>query len=183
MAGRMIAVVGPSGVGKDSVMAAMVRLRPELSLVRRVITRLPDAGGEVFDSVSRPVFEAREAAGDFALSWEAHGLRYGVPACVMQELDSGRDLLVNLSRSVLLQAADRFPGLRVLSLQASPATLAARLSGRGRESPDDIAARLARDVVLPRGLNIVTVPNDGALSDAVSTALAALYPESADRVT
>ncbi|MFC6760861.1 hypothetical protein ACFQFQ_17395 [Sulfitobacter porphyrae] len=38
-AGRFIAVVGPSGVGKDSVMAGMVARARDLVAVRRVITR------------------------------------------------------------------------------------------------------------------------------------------------
>ncbi|MEO0912102.1 MAG: hypothetical protein AAFY59_03810 [Pseudomonadota bacterium] len=39
MTGRFIAVVGPSGVGKDSVMAGMAARTGQLKLVRRVITR------------------------------------------------------------------------------------------------------------------------------------------------
>ncbi|HMB13658.1 MAG TPA: phosphonate metabolism protein/1,5-bisphosphokinase (PRPP-forming) PhnN, partial [Roseovarius sp.] len=44
--GRLIAVVGPSGVGKDTLMRAMVAERPNLRRVRRVITRRADDGGE-----------------------------------------------------------------------------------------------------------------------------------------
>ena len=43
--GRLIAVVGPSGVGKDSVMAGLVLLRAKLHLVRRMITRPANVGG------------------------------------------------------------------------------------------------------------------------------------------
>ena len=50
--GRLIAVVGPSGVGKDSVMAGLHGAIPDLHLVRRVITRAPDLGGEDYDAVS-----------------------------------------------------------------------------------------------------------------------------------
>ncbi|MGB0905008.1 MAG: phosphonate metabolism protein/1,5-bisphosphokinase (PRPP-forming) PhnN, partial [Mangrovicoccus sp.] len=39
MTGRFIAVVGPSGVGKDSVMAGLMERRPDLLLAKRVITR------------------------------------------------------------------------------------------------------------------------------------------------
>ena len=52
----MIAVVGPSGVGKDTVTQALVDAAPQLSLVRRVITRAADAGGEDYDAVSVPMF-------------------------------------------------------------------------------------------------------------------------------
>lgn len=69
--GRMIAVVGPSGVGKDSVMAGIVAAMPDISLVRRIITRAPGLGGEQYDAVSVSEFEEMKAAGQFALDWGA----------------------------------------------------------------------------------------------------------------
>jgi ribose 1,5-bisphosphokinase len=76
---------GPSGVGKDSLMEALVARRADLHRVRRVITRPAEAGGEAFDSVSPALFAARAAGGDFALHWTAHGLSYGIPVrCAMR---------------------------------------------------------------------------------------------------
>ena len=43
--GPVIAVVGPSGVGKDSLMEALRQADPSIKLMRRVITRAPEAGG------------------------------------------------------------------------------------------------------------------------------------------
>ncbi len=48
----VIAVVGPSGVGKDSVMDALVARVPGIRRVRRVITRPEGEEGEAFDRVS-----------------------------------------------------------------------------------------------------------------------------------
>ena len=64
-AGALVGVVGPSGVGKDSVMQALVAARPDLRLVQRVITRPETAGGEPFEGVSEAEFARRRAAGDF----------------------------------------------------------------------------------------------------------------------
>jgi ribose 1,5-bisphosphokinase len=65
----------------------------------------------------------------------------------------------------------------VLNITASPATLAKRLAGRGRETEAEIAARLAQaDKALPCALNIVTITNDGALEDTINEALTALQP-------
>ncbi|SEO58413.1 ribose 1,5-bisphosphokinase [Salinihabitans flavidus] len=177
MAGRLIAVVGPSGVGKDSVMRAMAERRPDLHLVRRVITRTPDAGGEDFDPVSEEAFAARAARGEFALHWRAHGLCYGVPAGVVDVLDDGRDALVNLSRTALPEAAEKFRGLKVLALTAAPEVLARRLAARGRESEAEIAGRLARaGYAIPGGLDVIEVVNNGPLAQTAEAALAALYP-------
>ncbi|KIC48182.1 phosphonate metabolism protein/1,5-bisphosphokinase (PRPP-forming) PhnN [Tateyamaria sp. ANG-S1] len=177
MSGRLIAVVGPSGVGKDTVMEAMAEAEPRLGLVRRVITRPTGAGGEVFDGVTVPVFQAMAREGAFALSWAAHGLHYGIPVSVDAALGSGRDMLANLSRGVLGQARARFPGLRVIALMADAETLAERLGARGRETADDIAKRLSRaGTDLPDGTQATVIDNSGELKGTVRAALGALYP-------
>jgi ribose 1,5-bisphosphokinase len=180
MSGRFIAVVGPSGAGKDSLMQALSRRRPEILCVRRVITRHPDAGGEDFEAVSPAIFAARAAAGDFALHWQAHGLSYAIPASVAQALQTGRDVLANLSRAVLPEADRVFDDLRVLHVTARPEVLANRLKGRGRETPAEVARRLARPApALPHGLDVIQIDNSEALDRAVDAACAALYPVSA----
>jgi alpha-D-ribose 1-methylphosphonate 5-triphosphate synthase subunit PhnL len=176
--GRLIGVVGPSGVGKDSLMEALVARRPDLHRVRRVITRPETAGGEVFEGITPALFAARAAGGDFALHWTAHGLSYGVPARVRDVLGTGRDALVNLSRGVLGKAARQFETFHVLHVTARPEVLAARLNARGRETPQDIARRLARPApAFPPGLRVVEIDNSGRLEAAVDAAMACLYPE------
>lgn len=175
--GRLIAVVGPSGVGKDSVMRGLHAREPRLHLVRRVITRPPDQGGEAYQSVSVATFNAMVARGAFAAHWGAHGLYYGIPQSVQAELARGRDCLANFSRRALAAAGRAFPGLVVLHVTAPPEILAARLAARGRETPAQIAARLAEgQKPLPAGLHVLTVPNDTALEHTIARALALLQP-------
>ncbi|WP_133487501.1 phosphonate metabolism protein/1,5-bisphosphokinase (PRPP-forming) PhnN [Aliiroseovarius marinus] len=171
--GRLIAVVGPSGVGKDSVMEALAKAT-DFHLVRRVITRPSAAGGEQFDGCDEATFDADLARGRFALHWPAHELRYGIPKTELACLDQGRNALVNLSRKVLTEAHAAFSGFIVVNLSASPEVLAQRLAARGRESADSIAKRLARQVDLPGGLTVINVVNDGPLDDTVRTILASL---------
>lgn len=176
--GRFIAVVGPSGVGKDSVMEALCARRPDLVRIRRVITRPSEAGGEDFEGIGAALFAARAAGGDFALHWQAHGLSYGIPRDVHDVLARGQDALANLSRGVLGQAARVFPDLHVLHITARPEVLAERLSSRGREGRAEIARRLARPAPpFPEGLIVTEIDNSGRLDRAVAAALAALYPE------
>ena len=179
LAGRLVGVVGPSGVGKDSVMAALAAACPDIGLVRRVVTRPAEAGGEEFESVSEAEFVLREAAGAFALNWDAHGLRYGIPATVEADLARGQTCFVNLSRSVLNEAQSRFAGFTVLHLTAPHEVLARRLAARGRESAEAIEGRLSRaGFALPEGLSdVVHVSNDGPLQDTVAQVLAVLQPE------
>lgn len=177
--GALIAVVGPSGAGKDTLMSAAAQARPDIVLIRRVITRRAEAGGEDFEGVTAAEFARRDAAGSFVLTWEAHGLRYGIPATVREDLGAGRSVLFNGSRSVLPEALALFPGLRVILVTAAPEILARRLAARGREAPEDVAARLSRaGFAMPPGLPVTEVRNDGHLSEATAAFLAALQPVS-----
>lgn len=178
MTGRLIGVVGPSGVGKDTVMAALAERCPGLGLVRRVITRPEDAGGEVFEGVTADRFEALCQDEAFCLHWAAHGLRYGIPREIEGRLAVGEDLLVNLSRSVLRQAQTRFAGFVTLHLTAPRGVLAERLAARGRESAQQIEARLARsEFALPDGLErVIDVANAGPLEQTLEMIEDQLYP-------
>ncbi|MGL6208736.1 MAG: phosphonate metabolism protein/1,5-bisphosphokinase (PRPP-forming) PhnN, partial [Paracoccaceae bacterium] len=148
----LYAIVGPSGAGKDTLIAGARAVRPDLVVVRRVITRPSAAGGEDFEGVTEPAFAARLSAGEFALDWQAHGLWYGIPAA---QIDPARDVLFNGSRVALPAAQARFSGLVVVLVTAPVPVLAARLAARGRETATDIAARLERaGFDLPDGLAV-----------------------------
>ncbi|MGH1445312.1 MAG: phosphonate metabolism protein/1,5-bisphosphokinase (PRPP-forming) PhnN [Cognatishimia sp.] len=176
MSGRFIAVVGPSGVGKDSVMEAMAARDPRIALARRVITRPSAAGGEDFDGVTTAEFKAQETAGQFALSWEAHQMHYAIPMSVNALLQAGLDVLANLSRSALLPAMKQFERLEIIHLTAKRDVLAERLAARGRETKTEISHRLDRaPLTLPDGLTAWNIDNSGPLDRTVQTALDHLY--------
>lgn len=170
--GVLVLVVGPSGAGKDTLLDAARRALSDderFRFARRVITRPPNAGGEVHEAVTEESFAAR----DFALSWEAHGLRYGIPAESIDDLTQGRVVIANVSRRVIEAAARRFP-VRVIEVTAPPSVLAARLAARGREDAAQRAARLAREVALPEGVTVATVMNDRTPEEGAARFLAAL---------
>jgi ribose 1,5-bisphosphokinase len=177
----VIAVVGPSGVGKDSVMEALAARAPGIVRVRRVITRPEGEEGEDFDRVSVEVFQQMAAEGAFALHWPAHGLLYGVPTAIGDLRHQSDAVLVNLSRSVLLQAQEVFGEMIVVSLTADPDVLAQRLSARARECGQEQARRLARATnPLPEGLvRVIEIDNSGSLEATIAAILSQLQPERA----
>jgi ribose 1,5-bisphosphokinase len=169
MSGKFIAIVGPSGVGKDSLIDfARERLASSdrVVFVRRVVTRPADGGSEDHESMDEADFLAAEAAGAFALSWTAHGLHYGLPIALEDDLAAGRLVVANLSRRVIPALLARHPDAVVVSVTATRDVLARRLAARGRETPASIRARLDREIDngLPR--DAVRIDNSGDLAES-----------------
>lgn len=165
MSGTLIAVCGPSGAGKDTVLKlARAALAAQGSVVfaRRVITR---AAGEDEDneSVSGESFARSLREGAFLLHWQAHGLSYALPVHVLDELRAGTTVIANVSRGTLGALRRLGVPLRIVEITASPEVLASRLARRGREDGAEQAARLARNALYAGAVGADhTIVNDGA---------------------
>lgn len=187
VSGTMVAVVGPSGAGKDSLLRiAMEHFagRPDVHFVQRVITRPADAGGEAHLGVSQADFDMMRTQGAFAVDWDAHDLSYGIPASVHEKLALGHLVIANGSRSALPDWARAFPSLLVVNITASPEVLAERLVARGRESREDILRRLNRGSLKVEGdYPVVEIDNSGALADAGARLIAVLEAKLGKRST
>lgn len=167
--GRLILLVGPSGAGKDTVLDyARKHLAPypQCVFVRRVITR-PPGPGEDYVSVSEAAFKQRR----FALSWSAHGLDYGIPVEIEEELEAGKTVIANVSRAVIEAAREKYNCL-VVEITAPVEILAKRLAGRGRETETEIMERLTRNAA-PISAD-VSIINDGLPEAAGAMFLAKL---------
>lgn len=162
-----VALAGPSGAGKDSLLD---RVRADLAgdsrfhFARRTITRPVQPGGEEHETVSSEEFQRLAEADAFILTWQAHGLRYGIRR---SEAPEDRLVVISVSRTVLHEAA-RLRRLRVVEVTAPRELLAERLARRGRETAEQIAARLDREMGLPEGLDVVTIRNDSALEEGAA---------------
>jgi ribose 1,5-bisphosphokinase len=144
--GVFVAIVGPSGAGKDSLIRGLserLTARDGVLIARRVVTRPSDAY-EDHDTLDEAAFADAEKAGRFALSWSAHGLRYGVPVTIDGAIVEGRIVVCNVSRSAVAAARRRYARSRVVLVTARPEILAARLAARGREGIEGRRERLER---------------------------------------
>lgn len=176
--GILFVVVGPSGVGKDTLIdgaRAALSADPRFVFARRLITRPADAGGEDHEAISEEALLALGRDGGLLATWGAHGLHYGLPISLRGDLLAGRHVVANGSRGVLKDLAAAVPRMIVLSITASPDVVTKRLAGRGRESAHEIALRLARAAPgLSDGLEVITVTNDGAPEEGIEQLLSVI---------
>lgn len=122
MMGKLIWLMGPSGSGKDSLLAELrLREQTQLLVAHRYITRDASAGSENHIALSEQEFFTRAGQNLLALSWHANGLYYGVGVEIDLWLHAGFDVLVNGSRAHLPQARARYQSaLLPICLQVSP---------------------------------------------------------------
>jgi ribose 1,5-bisphosphokinase len=143
--GRLVLVVGASGAGKDTLIdlaRATLRNDPSVVFPRRAVTRA--AAGEPHDTMDADDFEHAARAGAFALTWNAHDLRYGIPVEIDDHIRGGRTVVCNVSRTIVDEARERYAEVRVVLVTAPAEILMARLAARARGSDGDLARRLAR---------------------------------------
>ncbi|WP_338721840.1 phosphonate metabolism protein/1,5-bisphosphokinase (PRPP-forming) PhnN [Devosia sp. XK-2] len=176
--GVLVLVVGPSGVGKDTLISgARQALEGDkrFSFVRRLVTRPADIDLEDHISLDATEFERARQAGRFAMTWQAHGLDYALPIGVDTDLALGRVVIANISRHAVPEAVARYPLCRVIQISAEISLRAARLAGRGRESRDQIVARLAREgATLPADVTPVVIDNSSSVGIGVTAFVMAL---------
>ncbi|OQR31723.1 phosphonate metabolism protein/1,5-bisphosphokinase (PRPP-forming) PhnN [Pseudomonas sp. Bc-h] len=171
-------VVGPSGAGKDSLIeGARAHLGDTGRYVfaRRTITRPTGAPGEDHNGVTEAQFRSSVSAGEFLITWDAHGLSYGLPVDLLAALSDGCNVIANGSRKMIRQLAGEVPRLIVVEVTASTDVLAARILARGRETALEARARVMRQVEpLPVDIETIRVNNDGALEQGINAFIHAL---------
>src|SRR5690606_32652375 len=119
------------------------------------------------DTLDEASFKAAEQGGAFALSWRSHSLSYGIPAAVDDIIRAGGIVIANLSRASVADARERYMRVMPVLVSISDETMAARLAARGREGPEQIAARIARNADYHGfGHQCSVIDNSGALDVA-----------------
>jgi ribose 1,5-bisphosphokinase len=133
--------------------------------VRRTITRPAGDSSEDNFSVDEAEFQRLADSGAFALSWSAHGLRYGLPSEIDDAIASGRVVVANVSRTILPELKARYSRVVAIAISADPAIVHDRLTGRGREAPKEIRQRSER-VVTASGSDWMDIRNSGPIAEA-----------------
>ena len=171
----IVVLHGPSGAGKDSVIAG---LRARVDIARAVSSnsrprREGEREGVDYRFLTRERFEAKIAAGEFIEHAEVYGDLKGLERSALEApLAEGLDVLVRTD----LQGARRLRGLLrgavfVLLTAESREALRMRLAARRSESAASLARRLAEvDAELADAPNndYVVVNREGALDEAVA---------------
>ena len=171
--GRLIYVVGPSGAGKNSVIAAaqkFVNKNNSLYFSLRYVTRptLDADGGNDGDlPITATAFAQYRLSGLFALHWQAHGFSYGIGAEINTALHAGKTVVINGSRAYTETALAKYPTMIVVQIQVPPDVAQARLTARAREDTAAIDARVQRapPFTVPEG-QLITIDNSGPLEAA-----------------
>ena len=168
-------------IGKRTTQQAHLQGDERVRFVRRVITRDGSAGGEDHRPASEEEFEEAMRAGAFALHWQAHGFRYGIPTDIDLDISSGRTVVANASRTIIANARRRYENLIVASITADTETLAARLRKRNRESDTEILRRLERAAAFtPAGQDVVEIDNTRPLAESTAAFLELLQEPRSD---
>ena len=146
--GTLFIISAPSGAGKTSLVKAMLDEMPALTVSVSHTTRAMRPGeedGVHYHFVDAATFDAMVEQDAFLEHARVFDNRYGTAAAAVEtELAAGRDLVLEIDWQGAQQVRGRFPGaVGIFILPPSRAALEQRLRGRGQDSDQVIARRMA----------------------------------------
>lgn len=146
--GLLIVFSGPSGSGKGTVLAEVMKQYPDMEFSVSATTRAPRDGeidGVNYFFKSKEEFQDMVANGGF-IEWAQFCENcYGTPrAYVESRLDQGKDVVLEIEVQGAMQVKAAFPdAVLIFNLPPSMEELKNRLVGRNTETSDVVAKRLA----------------------------------------
>jgi guanylate kinase len=149
LAPLVLIVSGPSGSGKSTLVQRLLQM-PGTIASRSCTTRMrraTEATGKCYDFVTTEEFEAMVSRGEFLEYARVFGRHsYGTPKKWLEESRArGLDLVLEIDVQGAAQVKEKLPeSVAIFILPPSRAELERRLRGRGQDSDEEIARRLAR---------------------------------------
>lgn len=144
----LLAVSGPSGVGKGTMVKTLIARREDVVESVSCTTRAPREGevhGKHYFFLSKEEFERRIKENDFLEYDEHFGNYYGTPKSFVRDTLKTKSVIMEIDVVGALNAKKEFPEtVLVMVVPPSLAELKRRLSGRGSETEAQIENRLAR---------------------------------------
>lgn len=145
--GTLYVISAPSGAGKTSLVAEMLRNDEKLGVSISHTTRPMREGeqnGVNYHFVSRDEFEAMIGRGDFLENADVFGNYYGTSQVWVREtLAQGRDVILEIDWQGAEQVRRLIPEcVGIFIVPPSPDVLRERLTGRGTDAPEVVERRL-----------------------------------------
>ena len=145
---KLLAVSGPSGVGKGTLVKTLINRRADVAESVSCTTREPRKGeihGKHYFFLSREEFLRRIAEDDFLEYDEHFGNYYGTPKSFVRETLKTKSVIMEIDVVGALNAKKSFPEcILVMIVPPSAEELKRRLTGRQTETAEEIENRLAR---------------------------------------
>ena len=144
----LMAVSGPAGVGKGTIVKTIIDRREDIVESVSCTTRTPRKGevdGKHYFFLSKEEFMRRIEENDFLEYDEHFGNYYGTPRSFVEKTLESKSIILEIDVVGALHVKKEFPELvLVMILPPSMEELKRRLEGRGSESEETMKIRMDR---------------------------------------
>ena len=156
--GLLVVLCGPSGVGKSTISRRLAEAHRVTYIVSATTrpNRPGDDDGKTYDHIDKAEFFHRLDAEQFLEYAHVYDNYYGTPKhpC-LDYLAQGKDVLLEIDVQGALQVRYQYPdALMIFILPPDEPTLLQRLTGRARDSQDDMSKRFReakREIHMAKG--------------------------------